>query len=137
MKHPSTVSEYLISRLADYGVGHVFGVPGDYVLQFYQQLENSPLRVINTCDEQGAGFAADAYARLRGLRRGLRHLLRRWAKSRQYHRSGLCREIAAGGDQRFSGPERAPQKSPCCTIKCAISIPNSIFSGISPWLPPT
>ena len=67
MKHPSTVSEYLISRLADYGVGHVFGVPGDYVLQFYQQLENSPLRVINTCDEQGAGFAADAYARLRGL----------------------------------------------------------------------
>lgn len=67
MKHPGTVSEYLISRLADYGVGHVFGVPGDYVLQFYQQLENSPLRVINTCDEQGAGFAADAYARLRGL----------------------------------------------------------------------
>lgn len=67
MKQPSTISEYLISRLADYGVGHVFGVPGDYVLQFYQQLENSPLRVINTCDEQGAGFAADAYARLRGL----------------------------------------------------------------------
>ena len=67
MKHPSTVSEYLIDRLADYGVEHVFGVPGDYVLQFFQQLENSPLKVINTCDEQGAGFAADAYARLRGL----------------------------------------------------------------------
>jgi indolepyruvate decarboxylase len=61
------VSEYLINRLIDYGVGHVFGVPGDYVLQFFQQLENSPLQVINTCDEQGAGFAADAYARLRGL----------------------------------------------------------------------
>src|SRR6185295_631321 len=27
----------------------------------------SKLRIINTCDEQGAGFAADAYARLRGL----------------------------------------------------------------------
>ncbi|MDY0263151.1 thiamine pyrophosphate-binding protein [Syntrophotalea acetylenica] len=64
---PKTVSEYLIRRLADYGVEHIFGVPGDYVLQFFQQLENSPLRVINTCDEQGAGFAADAYARLRGL----------------------------------------------------------------------
>ncbi|ABA90093.1 2-oxoacid decarboxylase/dehydrogenase/transferase, putative [Syntrophotalea carbinolica DSM 2380] len=67
MKQPTTVSEYLIRRLADYGVEHVFGVPGDYVLQFYQQLENSPLKVVNTCDEQGAGFAADAYARLRGL----------------------------------------------------------------------
>lgn len=67
MKQPNTVSEYLIGRLADYGVEHVFGVPGDYVLKFFQQLENSPLQVINTCDEQGAGFAADAYARLRGL----------------------------------------------------------------------
>jgi indolepyruvate decarboxylase len=67
MKQPRTVSEYLISRLADYGVEHIFGVPGDYVLQFFQQLENSPLQVVNTCDEQGAGFAADAYARLRGL----------------------------------------------------------------------
>lgn len=67
MQHPSTVSEYLIRRLVDYGVEHVFGVPGDYILQFYQQLENSTLQVINTCDEQGAGFAADAYARLRGL----------------------------------------------------------------------
>jgi len=25
------------------------------------------LSIINTCDEQGAGFAADAYARVRGL----------------------------------------------------------------------
>lgn len=67
MKQVNTVSEYLISRLADYGVKHVFGVPGDYVLQFFKQLEESPLQVINTCDEQGAGFAADAYARLNGL----------------------------------------------------------------------
>jgi indolepyruvate decarboxylase len=67
IKQPTTVSEYLIRRLSDYGVEHVFGVPGDYVLQFFQQLENSPLKIINTCDEQGAGFAADAYARLRGL----------------------------------------------------------------------
>jgi indolepyruvate decarboxylase len=64
---PKTVSEYLIHRLLDYGVEHVFGVPGDYALRFFRQLENSSLQVINTCDEQGAGFAADAYARLRGL----------------------------------------------------------------------
>src|SRR6266566_1122584 len=34
---------------------------------FYEQLLHSPIRIINTCDEQGAGFAADAYARVRGL----------------------------------------------------------------------
>ena len=62
-----TVSGYLIRRLQEEGVGHVFGVPGDYVLTFFRQLEESPLKVINTCDEQGAGFAADAYARIRGL----------------------------------------------------------------------
>lgn len=67
MKNETTVSGYLIRRLIDYGVGHVFGVPGDYILDFYRQLEESPLQLINTCDEQGAGFAADAYARLRGL----------------------------------------------------------------------
>src|SRR6185503_17397358 len=31
------------------------------------QLQHSKLRLVNTCDEQGAGFAADAYARVRGL----------------------------------------------------------------------
>ncbi|MCP4274766.1 MAG: alpha-keto acid decarboxylase family protein, partial [Gammaproteobacteria bacterium] len=36
-------------------------------LGFYKELEDSQLDVINTCDEQGAGFAADAYARISGL----------------------------------------------------------------------
>jgi TPP-dependent 2-oxoacid decarboxylase len=62
-----TLSSYLIQALIDHGVGHIFGVPGDYVLGFYKALEESPLAVINTCDEQGAGFAADAYARFNGL----------------------------------------------------------------------
>ncbi|MBI3877314.1 MAG: alpha-keto acid decarboxylase family protein, partial [Verrucomicrobia bacterium] len=62
-----TIGDYLISRLHALGVRHVFGIPGDYVLGFYDQLVASPIRTINTCDEQGAGFAADAYARVRGL----------------------------------------------------------------------
>ena len=62
-----TVSQYLIEKLRAYGVEHAFGIPGDYVLGFYDELERSPLQVINTSDEQGAGFAADAYARIRGL----------------------------------------------------------------------
>jgi indolepyruvate decarboxylase len=62
-----TVARYLIGRLAELGVRHVFGVPGDYVLSFYDQLERSKLAVINTADEQGAGYAADAYARVNGI----------------------------------------------------------------------
>ena len=61
------VGDYLIERLRAHGVEHVFGVPGDFVLGFMKDLEESPLTLITTCDEQGAGFAADAYARLRGL----------------------------------------------------------------------
>ena len=63
----TTISTYLIQRLRELGARHVFGVPGDYVLGFYKALEDSDLKVINTCDEQGAGFAADAYARFNGL----------------------------------------------------------------------
>src|SRR6185437_4746975 len=63
-----TIGTYLIQRIYDYGVRYVFGVPGDFVLGFYQQLNHSnKLKIINTCDEQGAAFAADAYARINGL----------------------------------------------------------------------
>src|SRR5438093_6908488 len=67
MKNSLTIGQYLIQQLYAHGVRHVFGIPGDYVLGFYDQLSKSKLRIINTCDEQGAGFAADAYARVRGL----------------------------------------------------------------------
>src|SRR5262249_48244441 len=61
------IGDYLIERLGALGVRHVFGVPGDFVLSFFRMLDESPLTVVNTCDEQGAGFAADAYARITGL----------------------------------------------------------------------
>ncbi len=67
MKTSPSIGDYLIQQLYAQGVRHVFGIPGDYVLGFYDQLSKSKLRVINTCDEQAAGFAADAYARVRGL----------------------------------------------------------------------
>lgn len=62
-----SIGEYLISRLQDYGVRHVFGIPGDYVLSFYAMLEKSPLGLIGCTREDSAGFAADAYARLNGI----------------------------------------------------------------------
>lgn len=67
MESTTTVGEYLINQLYSLKVRHVFGIPGDYVLGFYDQLVKSKIKVINTSDEQGAGFAADAYARINGL----------------------------------------------------------------------
>ncbi len=67
MKTSPSIGEYLIERLYAHGVRHVFGIPGDYVLGFYDLLSKSKLRIVNTCGEEGAGFAADAYARVRGL----------------------------------------------------------------------
>jgi len=62
-----TIGEYLIDRLYQHGLRHAFGIPGDYVLAFYKQLYDSKIKLINTCDEQSAGYAANAYSRIRGL----------------------------------------------------------------------
>lgn len=67
MRHTSTIGQYLVERLEQAGLRHVFGIPGDYVLHFYDLLQASKLEVIGTCTEAGAGFAADAYARVSGL----------------------------------------------------------------------
>ena len=67
MATANSIGLYLIQKLYEQGVHHIFGVPGDFVLGFNKLLEESPIQFINTCDEQGAGFAADAYARLKGL----------------------------------------------------------------------
>ena len=62
-----TVGSYLVSRLEEVGVRHVFGVPGDYVLGFMDEIVHSPIELIGTCNELNAGYAADAYARLNGV----------------------------------------------------------------------
>ena len=62
-----TVGRYLAKRLKQLGVGHVFGVPGDYVLTFMDQIIDSGIALIGTCNELNAGYAADAYGRINGL----------------------------------------------------------------------
>jgi len=62
-----TIGSYLIERLQDYGIRDVFGIPGDYVLNFYSQLEASPINVVGCTREDCAGFAADGYARINGM----------------------------------------------------------------------
>ncbi|MFH1593264.1 MAG: thiamine pyrophosphate-binding protein [Candidatus Omnitrophota bacterium] len=63
----TTVGKYLTKRLEQVGLKHVFGVPGDYVLQFFEDLGKSNIDVIGTCNELNAGYAADAYARVNGV----------------------------------------------------------------------
>ncbi len=63
----STIGEYLLKKLQDYGVDHIFGIPGDYVVQFFDLIEKGPIQHIGTTREDTAGFAADAYARIKGM----------------------------------------------------------------------
>jgi indolepyruvate decarboxylase len=68
MKHSdSTVAEYLLSRLKEIGVDHLFGVPGDFVLGFFNQVLKSEVQYVGTCNELNAAYAADGYARIRGI----------------------------------------------------------------------
>jgi indolepyruvate decarboxylase len=63
---PCTVSRYLLQRLHEAGIRHLFGVPGDYVLDFLDEVVASPIQWVGTCNELNAGYAADGYARLNG-----------------------------------------------------------------------
>ncbi len=62
-----SIGTYLIERLLALGVNDIFGIPGDFILGFYGLLDASPIRVIGTCNELNAGYAADAYARMNGV----------------------------------------------------------------------
>lgn len=61
------VGEYLFKRLKALGVEHIFGIPGDFALPLFRALDEAGLKCVVTTHEPSAGFAADAYARLRGL----------------------------------------------------------------------
>ena len=61
------IANALIEALLQRGVRRVYGVPGDYVLGLFDRFEQSPIEMVCTAGEEGAGFAADAHARLHGL----------------------------------------------------------------------
>jgi indolepyruvate decarboxylase len=62
-----TVGQYLLTRLKQLGVDHLFGVPGDFVLAFLNQVLQSDVQYVGMCNELNAAYAADGYARLRGI----------------------------------------------------------------------
>ncbi|MGF1602873.1 MAG: alpha-keto acid decarboxylase family protein [Thermosynechococcaceae cyanobacterium] len=62
-----TVGDYLAKRLHEIGLNKIFGVVGDYVLGLMDVLLDHDLKLIATCNELNAGYAADAFARLNGV----------------------------------------------------------------------
>lgn len=56
----------VIDSLVAHGVRDVFGIPGTHNLELYRYLPESGIRHVVTRHEQGAGYAADGYARTSG-----------------------------------------------------------------------
>ena len=62
------IGDFLLRRLEEAGIRHLFGVPGDYNLTLLQRLQDTgALKWIGTTGELNASYAADGYARLNGL----------------------------------------------------------------------
>ncbi|CAL5060892.1 unnamed protein product [Urochloa decumbens] len=67
-KDAATLGRHLARRLVQVGVSDVFGVPGDFNLTLLDHLIAEPgLRLVGCCNELNAGYAADGYARARGV----------------------------------------------------------------------
>ncbi|WP_165227040.1 alpha-keto acid decarboxylase family protein [Aquisphaera insulae] len=65
---PPTTVQYVLGRLRQIGVTDYFGVPGDFAFPISDAICADPgLRFIGSCNELNAAYAADGYARIRGL----------------------------------------------------------------------
>jgi indolepyruvate decarboxylase len=65
---PKTVIEHVLSRLREIGLNDVFGVPGDFSFPLNDAICLDPqMRWIGCCNELNAAYAADGYARIKGL----------------------------------------------------------------------
>src|ERR1700752_273682 len=63
-----TVIEYVLRRLKEIGVDDVFGVAGDYAFPVNDAMVEHPaLNWIGCCNDRNAAYAADGYARMRGV----------------------------------------------------------------------
>ena len=63
-----TVIHHILRRLNEIGVDDVFGVAGDYAFPVNDAIvEHPPIKWVGCCNELNAGYAADGYARMRGV----------------------------------------------------------------------
>jgi thiamine pyrophosphate-dependent acetolactate synthase large subunit-like protein len=66
MTAPMTGGQAVVAALVAHGVDTVFGIPGTHNLEIYRHLAGSGIRHVSPRHEQGAGYAADGYARTCG-----------------------------------------------------------------------
>src|SRR5438034_10706424 len=63
-----TVGDYLVERLEQLGLEHLFSIAGDYSIDWVNEyVRESRIKVIEEVNELNAGYAADGYARLKGI----------------------------------------------------------------------
>ncbi|KAL2752189.1 hypothetical protein ACRALDRAFT_1066242 [Sodiomyces alcalophilus JCM 7366] len=67
LQEPVDVAEYLFRRLYEVGVRSVHGLPGDYNLVALDYIKPTGLRWVGSVNELNAGYAADGYARVKGI----------------------------------------------------------------------
>ena len=69
MRKTHTVGQYLVDRLVELGVGHLFSIAGDYSIEWVDSyVGHSPIHVVEEVNELIAGYAADGYARQKGAK---------------------------------------------------------------------
>lgn len=56
----------VVESLAAHGVDTIFGIPGTHNLELYRHFGGNGIRAVTPRHEQGAGYAAEAYARVSG-----------------------------------------------------------------------
>ncbi len=67
MKTRMQLGDYLVAYLRKIGVTHLFGIPGDLVIQLFMKFgKPRGMEVMTFSHEPGAGFAVDGYARATG-----------------------------------------------------------------------
>ena len=65
---PKTVIQHVLGRLKDIGIENIFGVAGDYAFPIQDAIVQHPgINWIGCCNELNAAYAADGYARVRGI----------------------------------------------------------------------
>jgi indolepyruvate decarboxylase len=65
---PRTVMQHVLGRLKDIGIDDIFGVPGDFAFAVQDAIVKDPrINWVGCCNELNAAYAADGYARIRGV----------------------------------------------------------------------
>lgn len=67
MSSTVNLADYLFARLKQLGVESVHGVPGDFNLTLLDHVQPSGLHWVGNANELNAGYAADGYARVKGV----------------------------------------------------------------------